>query len=257
METSDDRRQTAFQPYQHAQFTGGSYVYVNPNPIFPEQPDRKMNVLHNIQKNSRNSRKILIFFSTVTIVVFMIASLFYLVRIKEEVSYDYAPRSFGLSPADEEFLLTETTADATVQRNLLARSDIDGWYHASNGYSYKLLYSYKTYREAKKLCAKMDSVLASTGVRNDSILREIYFHVPKQYRFTGWWVGLDKLGSLKTWRWSDGDLFNNWKADDKYDPYDLEKCATVGGYTAPNLDRAWCGAAKSYLCEKTRSQDKQ
>ncbi|XP_039263504.2 C-type lectin domain family 10 member A-like [Styela clava] len=140
---------------------------------------------------------------------------------------------------------------AALEAQVSALKNWIGYYKASNGNLYKWFKEKLNFDSAKEKCESIGTQLASVGMRDITVKREIYAALEIGTVYT--WIGLQDLdGRGAMWTWLDGvvsaksDL--EWSEREPNSP-GVENCVDLhGAITLNDLD---CKRMESYLCEKT------
>ncbi|XP_077974068.1 lectin-like isoform X2 [Styela clava] len=128
---------------------------------------------------------------------------------------------------------------------------ISTWYKAQNNYYYKLFYNEVIYAEAKENCKRLGGQLASAGIRDKNVRREI-LPLVKSGRYNTW-IGLNDIREENTFIWEDGVTAtagstpwrggqpNNWSGN--------QDCVDMSASFDWKLNDEDCAQTFKYLCE--------
>nr|XP_039274469.1 lectin-like [Styela clava] len=131
----------------------------------------------------------------------------------------------------------------------LAAGELKTWYRASNGFYYKLFNDQVNYATAKSNCQKLGADLASAGVRDSTVRREILPLVKAGNDDT--WIGLSKLEGK--FIWADGvdstEDNTDWDADQPDNLGGGEDCVQFWPVDKWQLNNISCNIDMKYICE--------
>nr|XP_039262966.1 mannose-binding protein-like isoform X1 [Styela clava] len=125
-----------------------------------------------------------------------------------------------------------------------------GYYKARNDHYYKWFHELVDFNTAKDRCQQMGDQLASVGMRDPQIKREVYDALGISTTYT--WVGLRDINRRgTTWTWVDGVTSSKyeigWSVNQPDNP-GIENCAHFHG--AITFNDYSCSRTIKYLCEK-------
>ncbi|XP_077970586.1 lectin-like [Styela clava] len=127
--------------------------------------------------------------------------------------------------------------------------EFKGWYRASNGFYYKLFNDLINYATAKSECQKRGADLASTGVRDPTVRREIMPLIKAGNDFT--WIGLGKFEGKFIW----GDdvistpINTDWHEGEPSNSGGDEDCVHFWPENKWYLNDVACNRDMKYICE--------
>nr|XP_039249899.1 C-type lectin lectoxin-Thr1-like [Styela clava] len=128
---------------------------------------------------------------------------------------------------------------------------ISTWYQARNYYYYKLFHDLATYAEAKANCKRYGGNLASAGIRDENIRREILPLVKSGGYKT--WIGLNDIQEENTFIWEDGVTATAgstpWHEGEPNNFDGNEDCVEVVRRSNWELNDNICTHQYKYLCE--------
>nr|XP_039249897.1 C-type mannose receptor 2-like [Styela clava] len=131
-------------------------------------------------------------------------------------------------------------------------ADIEGitdWFQARNYYYYKLFDENATQAEAKATCKLHGGLLASAGIRDESVRRELVFNLLRTGN-SDTWIGLNDIGEENKFIWEDGMptrgiLWYYRQPDNDGD----QDCVEMGPGYNWRLNDEDCNEKNKYLCE--------
>ncbi|XP_039250773.2 uncharacterized protein LOC120328374 isoform X1 [Styela clava] len=128
---------------------------------------------------------------------------------------------------------------------------ISTWYQAQNNDYYKLFHGKTTYAKAKVNCKRLGGQLASAGIRDEDVHREILHLVKSGESST--WIGLNDIQEENTFIWEDGVTATAgsipWH-DDQPDSYGgNQDCVEMRTSFDWELNDQGCTNKFKYLCE--------
>nr|XP_039249889.1 low affinity immunoglobulin epsilon Fc receptor-like [Styela clava] len=125
------------------------------------------------------------------------------------------------------------------------------WYQAQNNYYYKLFDNNATYAEAKANCKILGGQLASAGIRDENVRREIVPLLKSGGNDT--WIGLNDIQEENTFIWEDGVTATAGSTpwyDDQPNSYDGDQdCVEIRPKWNWTLNDEGCTDKRKYLCE--------
>nr|XP_039249896.1 C-type lectin lectoxin-Thr1-like [Styela clava] len=129
--------------------------------------------------------------------------------------------------------------------------DISTWYKARNNYYYKLFDDQATYAEAKANCTILGGQLASAGIRDEDIRREI-LPLVKSGEFQTW-IGLNDIQEENTFIWEDGVTATAgsipWHDGQPNSLGGNQDCVEMQPSFGWELNDQNCTIKRKYLCE--------
>ncbi|XP_077973121.1 lectin-like isoform X2 [Styela clava] len=134
-------------------------------------------------------------------------------------------------------------------RKSVKAKELKTWYRASNGFYYKLFNDQVNYATAKSNCQKRGADLASAGVRDSTIRREIMPLIKAGNDST--WIGLSKFEGKFIW----GDdvistpINTDWHEGEPNNLGGDEDCVHFWPENKWHLNDLACNRDMKYICE--------
>ncbi|XP_039265231.2 C-type lectin mannose-binding isoform-like isoform X2 [Styela clava] len=147
---------------------------------------------------------------------------------------------------------------AQLKRNVAdakARAFLFTWYLASNGFYYKLFEDRLDYEKAKTNCQKFSANLASVGLRDSKVRRDLIKILLENLKYDEQvWIGVDDIETEGQFIWADGVIANpqstDWYTGEPNDYGGNEDCGTLAQGTGWKMNDSPCDHSYAYLCER-------